>query len=181
MRLSRRLRTPRCKTIGVNTVLTEHSIEASPCRRTLLSCPRSVSAIKGRSESRPPLRAAPPGHRSKLCGADFGAVVETGVPTPAALRSEIHEVPDGSEQIDASLFDVWGHPRMRSIEMAQGPVGIAGEHRNGGVLMPLAVLAAKVVLESAAAGAKEAQPLPAARSSVCAQSWDISGGDDGEV
>jgi hypothetical protein len=70
---------------------------------------------------------------------------------------------------------------MRSIEMAHSPVGIAGEHRNGGVLMPFAVLAAQVVLESAAAGAKKAQPLPAARASVCAQSRDISAGNDGEV
>src|SRR5437773_11037727 len=47
--------------------------------------------------------------------------------------------------------------------------------------MPFAVLAAQVVLESAVAGAKEAQLVPAAGAGVRAQSGDISGGDDGEV
>ena len=38
-------------------------------------------------------------------GVDFGAVVEGGVPVAAALRGEVHEVPDGSEQVDAVLAD----------------------------------------------------------------------------
>ena len=42
----------------------------------------------------------------------FGAVVEVGVPAAAALRGEVHEVPNGSEQVDAALADVGGHPRM---------------------------------------------------------------------
>ena len=87
----------------------------------------------------------------------------------------------GSEQVDASLLDVWGHPRMHTIEMAQGAVGFAGENGNGGVLMPFAVLAAWIVLESAVVGAEEAQLAPAARAGVRAQSGDISGGDHGEV
>ncbi len=87
----------------------------------------------------------------------------------------------GSEQVDASLLDVWGHPRMHTVEMAQGAVGFAGENGNGGVLMPFAVLAAWVVLESAVVGAEEAQLAPAARAGVRAQSGDISGGDHGEV
>ena len=35
---------------------------------------------------------------------DFGAVVEIGVPVAAALRGEIHEVPDWSEKVDATLL-----------------------------------------------------------------------------
>src|SRR5438874_3468074 len=65
--------------------------------------------------------------------------------------------------------------------MAYGAVGVAGENGNGGVLMAFAVLAAQVVLESAVAGAQEAQPVPAARSSVRADRGDISGSVDGEV
>ena len=63
-------------------------------------------------------------------GLDFGAVVETGVPVAAAFRGEVHEVPDGSKQIDAALFDVGGHPRMSGIEMSQRAVGVAGENGN---------------------------------------------------
>src|SRR5207244_9609288 len=114
-------------------------------------------------------------------GVDFGAVVEVGVPVAAALRGEIHEVPDGSEQVDAALADVRGHPRMRGVEVAQGAVGVAGENGNGGVLAPFEVFAAEVVFEGAVAGAEEAQLVPAARASVGAQSGEIGGGDDGEV
>ena len=42
---------------------------------------------------------------------DFGAVVEGRVPVAAALRGEVHEVPDGSEQVDA---------RSRMSEAIQG-------------------------------------------------------------
>ena len=34
----------------------------------------------------------------------LGAVVEAGVPTAAALRGEIEEVPDGGEQVDAASW-----------------------------------------------------------------------------
>ena len=63
-----------------------------------------------------------------LCGADHGAIVETGVPIATSLWGEVHEVPDGSEQVDAALFDVWGHPGMSGIEMARSAISIAGEH-----------------------------------------------------
>ena len=94
---------------------------------------------------------------------NFGAVVEVGVPVAAALRGEVHEVPEGSEQVDTALADIGGHPRMRGVEVAQGAVGIAGENGNGGVLTPFAVFATEVVLEGAVAGAEEAQLVPAAR------------------
>src|ERR1700730_11462947 len=121
--------------------------------------------------------------RGELCGGgvDFGAVVEVGVPVAAALRGEVHEVPDWSEQVDAALRDVGGHPRMRSIEVAQDAVGVAGENRNGGVLTSFAVFAAEVVLEGAVSGAQEAQLVPASRASVGAQSGKVGGGYDGEV
>ena len=53
--------------------------------------------------------------RPKLCrsGKNFRAVVETGVPVATTLRSEVHKVPDRSEQVDAALFDLGSHPRMR--------------------------------------------------------------------
>src|SRR5262245_64346655 len=70
---------------------------------------------------------------------------------------------------------------MRGIEMPQCPVGVAGEYGNSGVLMPFAILAAQVVLESAVPSAEQAQFVPATRAGVCAQSGDISGRHDGEV
>src|SRR5215472_12537947 len=96
-------------------------------------------------------------------GVHLGAVVEVGVPVAAALRGEVHEVPDGSEQVDAALADIGGHPRMRGVEVAEGAVGVAGENGNGGVLTPFAVFAPEVVLEGAVAGAEDAQLVPAAR------------------
>ena len=44
-------------------------------------------------------------------GVDFGAVVEVGVPVAAALRREVHEVPDG---VSKSM------PRSRMSEAIQG-------------------------------------------------------------
>jgi hypothetical protein len=106
---------------------------------------------------------------------DFCAVGEVGVPLAAALRSEVQEVPDRSEQVDAALEELGAHPRMRSVEVAQGAIGVTDENGNGGVLTPFAVFVAQVVFEGAVAGAKEAQLVPAALS------WDISGGDDCEI
>ena len=51
-------------------------------------------------------------------------------------------MPDGSEQVDAALGDLGGHPRMRRVEVAQGALGVTGENGNGGVLMPFAVFTA---------------------------------------
>ena len=77
-----------------------------------------------------------------LPGLHRGAVIEFGIPVAATLRSQVHEMPMGREQVDTALLDVWCHPRMRSIEMAQGVIRVAGENGNGGVLMYFAVLAA---------------------------------------
>jgi hypothetical protein len=83
-------------------------------------------------------------------------------------------VPDGSEQIDAALGDLRGHPRMRGVEVEQRALSVAGENGNGGVLMPFSVFAAEVVLEGAAAGAEEAQLVPAARARAWARKVGIS-------
>ena len=117
----------------------------------------------------------------RRCAVDLGAVGKAGVPTAPALRSEVHEVPDGSEQIDAALFDVWRHARMRTIEMAQGAVGIAGENGNRGVLMPVAVFAAQVVLEGAGATTQESQPVPTSAACMRAQSDRTGRGHDRNV
>ena len=85
---------------------------------------------------------------------DFGAVVQAGVPLAAPLRGEVHEVPDGSEQVDAALADVGSHSGMRGVEVAHVAVGVASENGNGGVLMSFSVFAAEVVLEGAVAGAE---------------------------
>jgi hypothetical protein len=117
----------------------------------------------------------------RLGAADFSAVVKACVPLTPALRREVHEVPDGSEQVDAALADVRSHPRMRGVEVAQGAVSVARENGDGGVLVPFAVFAAEVMLERALPSTEEAQLVPASRASVCAQSGDIGGRDDGEV
>ena len=75
-------------------------------------------------------------------GLDFCPVGKVGVPVAAALRSEVHEVPDGSKQVDVALGDLGSHPRMRRVEMAQDALGVTGENGNGGVLKPFAVFAA---------------------------------------
>ena len=46
-------------------------------------------------------------------GAHLGTVGKAGVPTAPTLRSEVHEVPDRSEQIDATLLNIGRHPGMR--------------------------------------------------------------------
>jgi Tfp pilus assembly protein PilF len=52
---------------------------------------------------------------------DIGAVGEAGVPVAASLRREVHEMPNGSEQVDAALLDVRGHSRMRGVEVPHSP------------------------------------------------------------
>ncbi len=47
-----------------------------------------------------------------------------------------------SEQVDAALGNIGGHPRMRGVEVAQGALGVACENGNGGVLKAFAVFAA---------------------------------------
>ena len=37
---------------------------------------------------------------------NFGTVGKAGVPVATALRNQVHEVPDGSEQVDVTLLDV---------------------------------------------------------------------------
>jgi hypothetical protein len=68
---------------------------------------------------------------------DFCAVVEAGVPLAAALWSEVQEMPDGREEVDAALEDGGRHPRMHGVEMADGAIDVAGENGNGGVLLAL--------------------------------------------
>ena len=82
-----------------------------------------------------------PKHGLRGRGLDSCAVGKAGVPVAAALRSEVHEMPHGSEQVNASFFDFGRHPRMRRVEVAQRPPSVAGENGNGGVLMALAVFA----------------------------------------
>ncbi len=112
---------------------------------------------------------------------DFGAVIKAGVPIASALRRKVHEVPDGSEQVDAALGDVRGNPRMRGVEVTQGTIGVARENGNGGVLIPFAVFAAEVILERVVAGTEEPQLVPASRTGVGAQSGDIGGRNDAKV
>jgi len=95
------------------------------------------------------------------------------VPAAAALRSEAHEVSDGSQQVDAALGDFGGHPRMRRVEAAHFALGVARENGNCGVLMPFGVFAARVIIEDAVAGANETQLVPGACATVGAQSGDV--------
>src|SRR6516225_4200193 len=114
-------------------------------------------------------------------GVDFGTVGKAGVPTAPALRGEVHEVPDRSEQVNATLLNVGGQPRVRCVKVAQGTLGVAGENGNSRVLMAFAVFAAQIIFETVIAGVKEAQFVPAPRSSMGAQSREIGGGHSREV
>jgi hypothetical protein len=64
-------------------------------------------------------------------GVDFGTVGKAGVPTAPALRGEIHEVPDRTEQINATLLNVGRHPRMPCVKVTQRTIGVARENGNG--------------------------------------------------
>ena len=58
------------------------------------------------------------------------AVAKVGVPVATPLRSQVHEVPDRSEQVNAALIDVGRHPGMRCVEVAHRAVSITGENGN---------------------------------------------------
>lgn len=61
---------------------------------------------------------------------DLGTVGKAGVPTASALRSEVHEVPDRSEEIDAALLNVGRHPGMRCVKVTHGTRSVARENGN---------------------------------------------------
>src|SRR6516165_542306 len=51
--------------------------------------------------------------RLRRGGVNLGAIVEAGVPVATPFSCEVHEMPDGIEEVDAALFNVRAHPRMR--------------------------------------------------------------------
>src|SRR5215472_10057916 len=70
---------------------------------------------------------------------------------------------------------------MRGVEVAQRAISLASENGNRGVLKPLAIFATQVIFEAAAAGAEQAQPVPASCAGVSPQGCDISGGNNSEI
>src|SRR5262249_20200452 len=112
---------------------------------------------------------------------DLGAVVKVGVPVAAALRSEVHKVPDGTEFINSALADVRSNPRMRAVEMAQGSADIVSKNGNRGVLISFPVFASEIPCESALGSAQQVQLAPASRARVSAQVGEIRGGDHREI
>jgi hypothetical protein len=97
----------------------------------------------------------------------LGAVSKLRIPVTPPLRCEIEDIPDGTQQIEAALLDITGHPRMGAIEVTNGAVTVPREDRDCRVLIPLAVFAAKIVLERTGAATQETQVIPAS----CASIW----------
>ena len=75
-------------------------------------------------------------------------------------------MPNGTQEIDAALFDVARQSGMSRVEVANGAVIVPSEDRNGRVLIPLAVFAPEIVFERIVATTQEPQPVPAARPRV---------------
>jgi hypothetical protein len=44
------------------------------------------------------------------------------------MRGQVHEVPDRSEQVDATLLNVGSHSWMRCVKVAQDPLGVPREN-----------------------------------------------------
>ena len=86
---------------------------------------------------------------------DIGTVGEAGVPVAAALGRQVHEVPHGSKQVDATLLNVRGHSGMRGVEVPDSAVSVTSEDGNSGILIAVAVFATEVELECAVAGAEK--------------------------
>jgi len=69
-----------------------------------------------------------------------GAAGKAGEPITPPLRSEVHEMPDRIEQVDATLLNVGIHPGMHRIEVALGcSLRVASEDGDGRVLSVCAV------------------------------------------
>src|SRR3981081_1850821 len=81
------------------------------------------------------------------------AVVQFGGPVAAALWREVQDVPHGVEEVDAALRNVLRQGGVGGVEVPHASIGPAGEDGHRGVLVAVFVLTAKVVLETAVAGA----------------------------
>src|SRR4051812_24654215 len=73
------------------------------------------------------------------CAFWTAGVIELGVPVAATSGSQIQEVVNRRYQVDAAFLDVRDHSRVGGVEMAEGAVRIAGEYRDGRVLVAFAV------------------------------------------
>src|SRR6185369_1938291 len=89
------------------------------------------------------------------------AVIKGCIPVTSPLRCEIQHVIDRGEEIDAPLFDIRAHPRMRAVEVSHLSGRIASKHRNSRILASVAILTTQVVFEFILARAEQAQVIPA--------------------
>ena len=55
----------------------------------------------------------------------FGPVIERCIPLAAALRRQVHHIPNRIQLINAALFDILGQPRMATVKMAQRAITVA--------------------------------------------------------
>src|SRR6266705_2462667 len=114
-------------------------------------------------------------------GLHFGPVLERCVKLAASLWRQVQHIPNRNQLVDATFFDVVSQPWMATVKMAKRAVAVSRENGNRGVLMSRRVFAAKIVLESAFAGAQQTQSVPASFASIRAQRGRIRRGDNRQV
>src|ERR1700730_2584646 len=90
-------------------------------------------------------------------------------------------MPDRTEQIDSSLIDLLRHVGVRRVEMANVPIGISREDRDGRMLVAVLIFSREVGLKRIVATTQEPKPAPTSPATVFAQSGEIGRGSDREV
>src|ERR1700730_19432408 len=90
-------------------------------------------------------------------------------------------MPDRTEQIDSSLIDLLRHVGVRRVEMANVPIGISREDRDGRMLVAVLIFSREVGLKRIVPTHQEPKPAPTSPATVFAQSGEIGRGSDREV
>jgi hypothetical protein len=92
-------------------------------------------------------------------------IIQPSIKVSPPGRREVEKIPDRIQKVETTLLHFRRKPRVRAVAVACRTVGVEGEDRNRGVLIPSATLTLQIVFESALARAQEwkAIPVPASR------------------
>jgi len=85
----------------------------------------------------------------------LSAVTKGRVPITSPLGSEVEDMPNRAQEIDAALFNVARQRRMSRVEVTNGTVIVPSKDGNGRVLISLAVFAPEIVFERIVATTQE--------------------------
>src|SRR5438034_8691497 len=98
-----------------------------------------------------------------------GAVAELRVPISTALWRQVQHVIHGAQKVEATLLDIVGHRRMRTVEVAKRAGAVSDENRDRRVLVSFAIFATHVVFEGVGAATEEPEPIPASAARMRSQ------------